>query len=131
MNVEEYLRNVHHRRFQHLRGSLGDAEEHPEHDRGRNQRATSEPATGDVSLQAGLEDGRKPIQYGLIAEDVAEVFPDLVVFNKDGHPETVKYHLLAPLLRHELQKQRAESAQQMEEMDVRLRRLEAAVGVTK
>jgi hypothetical protein len=49
-------------------------------------------------------DGDKPIQYGLIAEEVAEVFPDLVVYNEDGELETVKYHLLATLLLNEFQK---------------------------
>jgi len=29
---------------------------------------------------------------------VAEVFPDLAVFNKDGSAETVKYHLLPSFL---------------------------------
>jgi hypothetical protein len=43
-------------------------------------------------------DGGKPIQYGLIAEEVAEVFPDLAVFNKDGTVETVKYDLLPSFL---------------------------------
>lgn len=45
-----------------------------------------------------FSDGTKPLQYGLIAEDVAETFPDLAVFNKDGAPETVKYHLLPNFL---------------------------------
>jgi len=49
-------------------------------------------------------DDDKPIQYGLIAEEVAEIFPDLVVYNEDGEPETVKYHLLATLLLNEFQK---------------------------
>ncbi len=55
-----------------------------------------------------IEDGDIPIQYGLIAEEVAEVFPALVVYNEHGEPETVKYHLLATLLLNELQKQRSE-----------------------
>jgi hypothetical protein len=50
-------------------------------------------------------DGSKPLQYGLIAEDVAEVLPDLAVFNKDSLPETVKYHLLPTLLLAEHQQQ--------------------------
>ncbi len=49
--------------------------------------------------------GNKPIQYGLIAEEVAKVFPELVVYNKDGQPETVAYHLLPGLLLNELQKE--------------------------
>ena len=45
-------------------------------------------------------------QYGLIAEEVAEVFPDLVVYDKDGQPETVRYHVLVPMLLNEVQKDR-------------------------
>lgn len=41
--------------------------------------------------------------WGLIAEQVDEVFPDLVVYEA-GVPETVKYHDLVPLLLNELQK---------------------------
>ncbi len=51
------------------------------------------------------DDGSKPIQYGLIAEEVAEVLPDLVVFNADGKPETVAYHLLPSFLLAEYQRQ--------------------------
>ena len=50
------------------------------------------------------DDGSKPIQYGLVAEDVADVFPELVVYGADGKPETVSYHLLAALLLNEVQK---------------------------
>jgi hypothetical protein len=50
-------------------------------------------------------DGGKPIQYGLIAEEVAQVFPELVVRNAQGQPETVKYQLLAPLLLNEFLKE--------------------------
>ncbi len=44
------------------------------------------------------DDGAHPLQYGLIAEEVADVFPDLAVFNDKGAPETVKYHLLPSFL---------------------------------
>jgi len=47
------------------------------------------------------DNGGKPIQYGLIAEEVAQVFPELTVFDAKGQPETVKYHLLATLLLNE------------------------------
>jgi hypothetical protein len=53
----------------------------------------------------GRQNGDRPLEYGLIAEEVAEVFPDLVVFNSEGQPETVKYCLLSSLLLNELQKQ--------------------------
>ena len=50
-------------------------------------------------------DGSKPIDYGLIAEEVAEVYPDLVVKSPDGQIETVQYHKLTPMLLNELQKE--------------------------
>ena len=51
--------------------------------------------------------GEHPIQYGLIAEEVAEVFPELVVRDEQGQPETVAYHLLPALLLNEVQKAHA------------------------
>ncbi len=57
--------------------------------------------------------GEKPVQFGLIAEEVAETFPELAVLNKDGQPETVKYQDLTPLLLNEVQKQhKREQAQE-------------------
>jgi hypothetical protein len=44
------------------------------------------------------------MDYGLIAEEVAEVYPDLVAKNKDGQIETVQYHKLTPMMLNELQK---------------------------
>jgi hypothetical protein len=46
-----------------------------------------------------------PDEYGLIAEEVAEVFPDLVVYDSEGKPETVRYHLLSTMLLNELHKE--------------------------
>jgi hypothetical protein len=52
------------------------------------------------------EDGTKPLKYGLIAEEVAAVFPELVLHGRDGQPEAIDYfQLFAPLLA-ELQQQR-------------------------
>ncbi len=53
-------------------------------------------------------DGSKPIQYGLIAEEVAEVYPDLVAHSADGQIETVKYQVLDSMLLNEFQRQDAE-----------------------
>jgi hypothetical protein len=50
-------------------------------------------------------DGSKPLDYGLIAEEVAAVYPDLVVYDGAGRAETVQYHKLTPLLLNEVQKQ--------------------------
>jgi trimeric autotransporter adhesin len=51
------------------------------------------------------ENGQKPEQYGLIAEEVAKVMPELVVYNQKGQPETVAYQTLAPLLLNELKRE--------------------------
>ena len=51
--------------------------------------------------------GSHSLQYGLIAEEVAKVYPEMVAYDKDGQPYTVKYQLLAPMLLNEFQKQHA------------------------
>jgi hypothetical protein len=45
-------------------------------------------------------------QYGLVAEEVAQVAPQLVVFDQDGAPQTVRYHFVNAMLLNEVQKQR-------------------------
>ena len=45
-------------------------------------------------------------QYGLVAEEVAAVMPELVQYPPGGEPATVRYHLLVPLLLKEIQKDR-------------------------
>lgn len=54
------------------------------------------------------DDTRGILQYGLVAEEVARVMPELVQYSPDGLAETVRYHFLAPLLLNELQKQEKE-----------------------
>lgn len=77
-----------------------------------------------------FDDGSKPLQYGLIAEEVADVYPDLVARSADGQIETVKYQLLDPMLLNELQKQHATITAQKEQirsLEERLARVEAAL----
>jgi hypothetical protein len=50
------------------------------------------------------ENGTHPLQYGLIAEEVAKIYPNLVQYDKAGKPFTIYYHLLTPMLLNELQK---------------------------
>lgn len=50
-------------------------------------------------------------QFGLIAEEVAETMPELVVL-EDGQPFTVRYHQLPPLLLAEVQRLERERAAQ-------------------
>jgi len=60
-------------------------------------------------------DGSQPRQYGLIAEEVAEVYPELVAYDATGQPATVMYHALPVLLLNELQQQyRVNEAQEAE-----------------
>ncbi len=63
------------------------------------------------------EDGRTPEQYGLIAEEVAKVMPELVIYNEKGQPETVAYQTLAPLLLNELQKEHKQMERMQAEID--------------
>ncbi|HLK60638.1 MAG TPA: tail fiber domain-containing protein [Chthonomonadaceae bacterium] len=54
--------------------------------------------------KAAAEDGSHPIQYGLIAEEVAQVYPDMVQYDNEGKPFTVYYQQLTPMMLNELQK---------------------------
>jgi hypothetical protein len=66
-----------------------------------------------------------PLQYGLIAEEVAEVYPELVARNKDGEVETVMYQFLAPMLLNEAQRQRRTIEDQRKTINRLEQRLEA------
>ncbi len=46
--------------------------------------------------------------YGLIAEEVAKIAPELVILNENKEPEAVAYHLLIPLLLKAYQEQKTE-----------------------
>ena len=68
--------------------------------------------------------------YGLIAEEVAKVYPELVVRGRDGAIETVQYHELIPLLLNEVQHQHQElgaQARQLAELQAQNARLRAAI----
>ncbi|MGO9209224.1 MAG: tail fiber domain-containing protein [Terriglobales bacterium] len=76
-------------------------------------------------------------QYGLVAEEVAQVAPQLVVYDKDGIPQTVRYHLVNAMLLNEVQKQQrllekqretiGEQESRMQDLEARLAKLEAAL----
>jgi len=72
-------------------------------------------------------DGSQPMEFGLIAEDVAEVFPELVAHSADGQIESIKYQMLDSLLLNELQKQLKamhDLAAQNRELETRVATLE-------
>lgn len=78
-------------------------------------------------------DGSKPQQYGLIAEEVAEVLPELVAYDSAGAPLTVYYQFLPFLMLDQLQRQAREldelretlaaQAAAVEELRTELRRI--------
>ena len=53
-------------------------------------------------------------QYGLVAEEVARVYPDLVSRDAAGKVVTVHYHELVPMLLNEIQRQAVQVQRQAE-----------------
>ena len=79
-----------------------------------------------------MPDGSEvPMEYGLIAEEVAEIFPDLVAYGDDGKPFTVKYHILASMLLNEMERQKAANARQAAEQQSELKALREEVTALK
>lgn len=79
-------------------------------------------------------DGMKPLDFGLIAEEVADVFPELAVRGIDGQIETVAYHKLPALLLNELQRQQAtidRQATAITALETRLATIEATTVAVK
>ena len=56
-------------------------------------------------------DPRGALQYGLIAEEVAKVYPELVIRGESGRIDGVRYDELAPMLLNEVQRQQQEIAE--------------------
>ena len=56
---------------------------------------------------------RRDSSFGLIAEDVAEVAPDLVGRNKKGEPDSVRYEQINAMLLNEFLKEH-KKVQQLE-----------------
>jgi hypothetical protein len=63
------------------------------------------------------EDATKRLSYGLIAEEVEKVMPDLVVYAEDGKPLTLRYHEMPAMLLNELIKMN----KRVEELERQLR----------
>ena len=121
------------------------------HDMGDASRGLMRLRPVTFRYKAPFNDGSQPLQYGLIAEEVAEVYPDLVAHSADGQIETVKYQVLDAMLLNEVQqlhaqvravvqqnqdlqqqnketqRQNKETQQQNEDLRQRLASLEAAL----
>jgi hypothetical protein len=73
-------------------------------------------------------DGSKPLEYGLIAEEVADVYPELVVRGADGQIESIQYQKLPAMLLNEVQKEHRNAQQQahrIRQQDEMIKKLEA------
>jgi hypothetical protein len=64
-----------------------------------------------------------PAQFGLIAEDVAEVNCDLVIYDSDGKPQTVRYEAVNAMLLNEFLK----AHNKMEAQDATIAELKSTV----
>lgn len=68
--------------------------------------------------------GPRVRQYGLIAEEVADIYPVLVHYNPDtGQPQTVSYHLINAMLLNLVQQQR----RRLNELEERLANIESMI----
>ncbi|APV50524.1 hypothetical protein BWI17_12985 [Betaproteobacteria bacterium GR16-43] len=65
----------------------------------------------------------RTLQYGLIAEEVAQIYPGLVAHSADGQVETVMAQFLPPMLLNEFQKQQRTIASQSERIASQSERL--------
>jgi len=65
------------------------------------------------------------LQYGLIAEEVAKVYPELVVRNETGRIDGVRYDELTPMLLNEVQHQQRAAAAQAAAQAAEIRDLKA------
>ena len=90
-----------------------------------------------IVLRRRVEPWKVCHRCGLIAEEVAKVYPELVAYDNEGQPYSVRYQYIATMLLNEVQKQyrRAETqaeiikTQQLkiDDLEQRLTRLESMI----
>jgi hypothetical protein len=76
------------------------------------------------------DDPAGTVQYGLVAEEIEKVYPELVIHAADGEVQSVRYTMLTGMLLNELQKQNAELRRQTpgnQQRSDQIRRLSAQV----
>jgi hypothetical protein len=66
--------------------------------------------------KAPYDDGSHRLQYGLIAEEVAKVDPELVQLDGKGQAQTVRYHVISMMLLNEVQRQEGQMESQTAEI---------------
>jgi hypothetical protein len=68
-----------------------------------------------------------PMQYGLIAEEVAKVYPELVTRDENGVVDGVRYEALTPILLKELQGQHQQIAIQAQQQAAQAQQMQAVL----
>jgi hypothetical protein len=76
-------------------------------------------------------DPRGALQYGLIAEEVAKVYPDLVIRDEKGRIDGVRYDELAPMLLNEMQKRNAAQDAEIRDLKQQQLRMQQQMGELK
>ena len=76
-------------------------------------------------------DPTQTLAFGLIAEEVAEVYPDLVGRNPNGEPESVRYEQINAMLLNEFLKEHRKVEQQAREMRQQRKDFEATIAELK
>jgi len=64
-----------------------------------------------------FDDGSHLLQYGLIAEEVAKVYPGLVQYDDQGRPLSVRYQFINAMLLNEVQDQHRQLADQQAKIE--------------
>ncbi len=81
------------------------------------------------------QDPQKRLQFGLVAEEVADLLPHTVVFDKENRPDAIRYELFTPLLINEVLAQEKrlcmveQQATTFDSILSRLDKIEAALGI--
>ena len=82
----------------------------------------------------GNMDPARVKQYGLIAEDVASIDPDLVVYNSEGKPEALRRDSINAMLLNEFLKEHKKVEEQnrkLENQDTKIQQQELAIAQMK
>jgi len=74
--------------------------------------------------QPVYDDGANALQYGLIAEEVAKVYPAMVDYDSTGKPLALRYNFLAAMLLEQVQKQHAKIDEQAARIEAQQRQIE-------
>jgi hypothetical protein len=74
--------------------------------------------------QPVYDDGSNVLQYGLIAEEVAKVYPAMVEYDSAGKPLALRYNFLNAMLLEQVQKQHTKIEEQSARIEAQQRQIE-------